>query len=68
MKGGTRDGDLGTRMWRGLMGGPEEELELGLGVGAKRGKASQLHFEMFFKLKYVCKFWCGPNALITTRE
>ena len=41
---------------------------MGLGVGAKRGEASQLHFEMFFKLKYVCKFWCGPNALITTRE
>ena len=41
---------------------------MGLGVGAKRGKASKLHFEMFFKLKYICKFWCSLTALIATRK
>ena len=43
-------------------------MELGLGLGAKRGKASKLHFEMFFKLKYICKFCFSPTALITTRK
>ena len=43
-------------------------MELGLGVGVKRGKASLLHFEMFFKLKYICKFWGSPTALVPNRK